>query len=129
MCIRDSLVKERMGGGQVLSESFKMVGNLTVTYFKLFGMLFSGKIPFSEARPVSPIGVISIFQQSVAMGAQNFILFVALVSILLAFGNFLPILPVDGGHLLILVIEAIKRKPVSKKAVQIYGTAGMILVL
>ena len=123
------LVKQKMGGGQVLSESFKMVGNLTVTYVKLIGMLFSGKIPFSEARPVSPIGVISIFQQSAAMGAQNFILFVALVSILLAFGNFLPILPVDGGHILIIIIEAIRRRPVSKKAIEIYSTMGIVLVV
>ncbi len=123
------LVKQKMGGGQILIESFKMVGNLTVTYVKLIGMLFSGQIPFSEARPVSPIGVISIFQQSAAMGAQNFILFVALVSILLAFGNFLPILPVDGGHILIIIIEAIRRKPVSKKAIEIYSTMGIVLVV
>jgi regulator of sigma E protease len=123
------LVKQKMGGGQVLIESFKMVGNLSVTYVKLIGMLFSGKIPFSEARPVSPIGVISIFQQSAAMGTQNFILFVALVSILLAFGNFLPILPVDGGHILIIIIEAIRRRPVSKKAIEIYGTMGIVLVV
>jgi regulator of sigma E protease len=123
------MVKQKMGGGQVLVESFKMVGNLSVTYVKLIGMLFSGKIPFSEARPVSPIGVISIFQQSAAMGAQNFILFVALVSILLAFGNFLPILPVDGGHILIIIIEAIRRRPVSKKAIEIYSTMGIVLVV
>ena len=123
------LVKEKMGAGQVISGSFKMVGNLTVTYVKLFGMLFSGKIPFSEARPVSPIGVISIFQQSAAMGTQNFILFVALVSILLAFGNFLPILPVDGGHLVIIIIEALRKKPVSKKAIEVYGTVGIVFVV
>ena len=127
--IGPQLVKEKMGFGQILRESFKMTWDVSISYFKLFGMLFTGKIPFSEARPVSPIGVISIFQQSASMGFQNFILFVALVSLLLAYGNFLPILPVDGGHLVILIIEAIKRKPVSKKVVQIYNTAGMILVV
>jgi len=123
------MVKEKMGGGQVITESFKMFGELTVTYIKLFGMLFSGQIPFSEARPVSPIGVISIFQQSAQMGAQNFILFVALVSILLAFGNFLPILPVDGGHLVIIIIEAIRRRPVPKKVIEVYNTLGIVLVV
>lgn len=127
--IGPQLVKVKMGFGQILRESFKMTWDVSISYFKLFGMLFTGKIPFSEARPVSPIGVISIFQQSASMGFQNFILFVALVSMLLAYGNFLPILPVDGGHLVILIIEAIKRRPVSKKAVQIYNTAGMVLVV
>jgi regulator of sigma E protease len=127
--ISPELVKTKMGFGQIMRESFKMTWDVSISYFKLFGMLFSGKIPFSEARPVSPIGVISIFQQSASMGFQNFVLFVALVSMLLAYGNFLPILPVDGGHLVILIIEAIKRKPVSNKVVKIYGTAGMVLVV
>ncbi|MBM3706141.1 MAG: PDZ domain-containing protein [Actinobacteria bacterium] len=114
---------------QVLRESFKMVWELSVTYLKLFGMLVSGRIPFEYARPSSPIGVISIFQQSAAMGFQNFILFVAIVSVLIAFGNFLPIMPVDGGHLLIIIIEAIRKKPVSKKTLEIYGTIGMVIII
>ena len=127
--ISPQLVKQQIGFLNIIKESFKMTWDISVSYVKLFGMLFSGKIPFSEARPVSPIGVISIFQQSVSMGFQNFILFVALVSLLLAFGNFLPILPVDGGHIIIIIAEAIKRKPIPRKAVEIYNTVGMVLVI
>lgn len=127
--ISPQLVKQKMGFISIIKESLKMTWGISVSYIKLFGMLFSGKIPFSEARPVSPIGVINIFQQSVAMGFQNFILFVALVSLLLAFGNFLPILPVDGGHIIIIIAEAIKRKPIPRKAVEIYNTIGMVLVI
>lgn len=123
------LVKQKLGFLQIIKESATMIWDLSVTYIKLFGDLILGKIPFEYARPTSPIGVISIFQQSAAMGLQNFILFVAVVSILLAFGNFLPILPVDGGHLLIIIIEAIRKKPVSKKALEIYGTIGMVLIV
>ncbi|GAI54399.1 unnamed protein product, partial [marine sediment metagenome] len=52
---------------------FRMTGNISVTYVKLFGMLFSGKIPFREARPVSPIGIVSIFQQSVSIETISFL--------------------------------------------------------
>ena len=123
------LVKEKMNFSQIVKESFKMTGNITVTYIKLFGQLLAGKIPFSEARPASPIGIISVFQQSAAMGFQNFVLFVALVSLLLAFGNFLPILPVDGGHLVIIILEAIRRKPVSRKILEAYNTIGIVIVV
>jgi len=121
--------KVKLGFLEVIKEGFKMTGELFVAYVKLFGMLLSGKIPFSEARPASPIGVISIFQQSVAMGIQNFILFLGLVSLLLAFGNFLPILPVDGGHLVIITLEAIRKKPVSKKAIEVYTTLGLVFIV
>lgn len=123
------MIKQHLDFGTVIRESFKMTWGISVSYVKLFGMLFSGKIPFSEARPVSPIGVISIFQQSASMGFQDFILFVALVSLLLAFGNFLPILPVDGGHIVIIIIEAIRRKAISKKAIEIYNNIGLFLVI
>jgi regulator of sigma E protease len=56
-------------------------------------------------------------------------LFVALVSLLLAFGNFLPILPVDGGHIVIIIIEAIRRKAISKKTIEIYNNIGLFLVI
>jgi len=122
------LEKTYLGFFGVIKEGFKMTWDITFTYFKLFGQLFTGQIPLSQARPVSPIGVVSIFQQSAAMGVQNFILFVALVSLLLAFGNFLPILPVDGGHLVVIIYEAIRKKPFPKKAMEIYNALGITLV-
>ena len=118
-----------MGFFSIVKESFKMTWDISVTYVKLFGMLFTGKLSFSEARPVSPIGVISIFQQSASMGFQNFILFVALVSLLLGYGNLLPILPVDGGHIVIIIAEAIRRKPIPKRAMEVYNSIGMVLII
>ena len=121
--------KIKLGFFGVIKEGFKMTGELFVAYVKLFGMLLSGKIPFSEARPASPIGVISIIQQSVAMGFQNFILFLGIISLLLAFGNFLPILPVDGGHLVIITLESIRKRPVPKKAIEVYTTLGLVFIV
>ena len=123
------LVKVKLNFFQIMKESFIMTGNVTVAYVKLFGMLLAGKIPFAEARPTSPIGIISILQQSAAMGFQNFILFIALVSLLLAFGNFLPILPFDGGHIVIVILEAIRKKPVSKKILEVYNTIGIVIAV
>jgi regulator of sigma E protease len=127
--VSPKIEKERLGFLGVLKESFKLLGNFIISYFKLLGLLIVGKLPFSQARPVSPIGVVNIFQQSAAMGFQNFILIVALVSLILGFSNLIPLLPLDGGHIVINIIEAIRKKPVSKKAFQIYSNIGIIIFI
>ncbi len=122
-------IERRPGLFEIVTESFRMTGEILVTYVKLFGQLFSGQIPFAEARPVSPIGVVSIFQQSISLGIQNFILFIALVSILIGFGNLLPILPLDGGNILLLTVETIRRKPLPQKLVETANYFGIFLMV
>ena len=114
---------------QVVKESFVMTWDIITTYVKLFGKLFTGQIPFDQARPVSPIGVVSIFQQSISMGMQNFILFLALVSILIGFGNLLPILPLDGGNIALLIIETIRKKPIPQRLLEVANSIGIFLMV
>ena len=113
----------------LIKESFKITWDISVFYVKAIGMLFSGKIPISEARPVSPVGVISIFQQSASIGIQNFIFLVALVSILLGFGNLIPILPLDGGNIVLIIIESIRKKPVPKKFLVVSNSIGIFILI
>lgn len=122
-------IERRPGFFEIVSGSFHMTGEILVTYARLFGQLFSGQIPFEQARPVSPIGVVSIFQQSISLGIQNFILFMALVSILIGFGNLLPILPLDGGNILLLVVETVRGKPLPGKVVAAANYFGIFLMV
>jgi len=127
--ISPEYVRIYMSFPQVLKESFVMTWDIITTYVKLFGKLFTGQIPFDQARPVSPIGVVSIFQQSISMGMQNFILFLALVSILIGFGNLLPILPLDGGNIVLLIVETIRKKPVPQKLLEVTNSIGIFLMV
>ncbi len=127
--ISPEYVKQKLGFTEIVKESFRMTWDIIVTCGRLIGMLFSGKLSFSEARPVSPVGVISIFQQSVSMGIQNFIFFVALVSILIGFGNLIPILPLDGGYIVLILIEAVRKKPVSNKILGICNAIGIFILV
>ncbi len=122
-------IEEKLGFIGTIKESFKIIWDISVTYVRLFGMLFSGKIPLSEARPVSPVGIVSIFQQSASMGIQNFIFFVALVSLLLGYGNLIPILPLDGGNIVFIIIESIRRKPVPKKVLEVANSIGLFILI
>ena len=127
--ISPSSVEEKLGFLEIVKESFKITWDISVTYIKLFGMLFSGKIPLSEARPVSPVGIVNIFQQSVSMGMQNFIFFIALVSILMGFGNLIPIFPLDGGHIVLTIIETIRKRPVPRKVLETINYIGIFILI
>ena len=64
-------------------------------------------------------GPIMIFQmagQQASLGVMNFFLFMAVISINLGVLNLLPIPILDGGHILFLGIEAVRRKPLSEKS-------------
>ena len=120
---------EKFGFFGVIKESLRITWDISVTYVKLFGMLFSGKIPLSEARPVSPIGLVSLFQQFASISMQDFLFFVALVSILMGFGNLIPILPLDGGNIVLIIIEAVRRKPVPRKVLEIFNSVGVFIMV
>lgn len=68
----------------------------------------------SGAQVMGPIGIFSTFVQISKLGAVYFIQFIALISVHLALFNILPIPVVDGGRLLFLVIEGLRRRPMNK---------------
>ncbi len=113
----------------IIGESFRMVWDITVTYVEALGMLFSGKIPLSDARPVSPVGILNVFQQTASIGAKDFIFFIAFISILIGYGNMIPILPLDGGNILFIIIESIRRRPVPQKVIESFNYAGMAVLV
>ena len=57
---------------------------------------------------------------SISSGAEEFLRFLALLSISLGILNLLPIPVLDGGHLLYYVLEGIRGKPLSEK-LQTFG--------
>ncbi len=71
-----------------------------------------------EVQFIGPVGLGHIMTQAMQQGAGNYFMLVAIISIYLAFFNLLPIPALDGGRLLFLVIEAIKRKPVKPEVEQ-----------
>ena len=60
---------------------------------------------------------------------QSFWSITAFLSIILAVMNILPIPALDGGHILFIVIEMIRRKPLSDKAMTTIQTIGLVLLV
>ena len=85
-------------------------------------------------RRISPRtvgGPILIFQMAgpAAKSLTDFMLFIASLSIPLAVINIFPIPLLDGGHLLFLGIEAIRRKPIGARARDLAYRAGLVIII
>ena len=78
----------------------------TKVYLKGIGMLFSGKVDLAK-NVGGPIKIAQFANQAAEGGAASFFGFMAILSLSLAFLNILPIPALDGGHLVIILIEAI----------------------
>lgn len=77
-------------------------------------------------------GPILIFQmagQQAAHGLLSFFTFMAVISINLGILNFLPIPILDGGHILFLGIEAVRRKPLSEKVMMVAQKVGLAIII
>lgn len=77
-------------------------------------------------------GPILIFQmagQQATHGLLSFFTFMAVISINLGILNFLPIPILDGGHILFLGIEAVRRKPLSEKVMMVAQKVGLAIII
>ena len=96
--------------------------NLTIAiiqglYLILKGLIVGTGLP-AGTQIMGPVGIFSVFTQMAQLGASYFIGFIAVISIYLAVFNILPIPALDGGKLIFLAIEAIRKKPVPEKIEQ-----------
>lgn len=111
------------------TKSFKDLYYLGIDlFFKSISKIIKGDIPFKSAIG-GPIKIAKISAQSAESGFLTFIYFVSLLSLTLAIINILPFPALDGGHFIILLIEAIIRKPISYKVQIIIQRIGLIILI
>ena len=76
-----------------------------------------------------PVKIADMAGRAAALGFQWLVQLVALLSVGIGILNLLPIPPLDGGHLLFYGIEAVFRRPVSEKVMEMVYRAGFTVVL
>ena len=90
-------------------------------------MLFNGNI--SADQLTGPIGISEAVSKT--KGIVEFVYLLALISLSLGITNLLPFPPLDGGKIVILLIEAIRRKPLKEEIeakIQVIGFSLLILL-
>ncbi len=93
---------------------------------KAFGKIFSGELNFSK-NVSGPIGIAKIF--GTTWNWLRFWNLVGLLSMILAFMNFLPIPALDGGHVMFLTFEIVSGHKPSDKFMETAQKVGMVLLL
>lgn len=76
-----------------------------------------------------PLGIIVIAKETSSLGFMYFIQLLAIISINLAVLNLLPFPALDGGRILVVLIERIKGSPVSRNIQIAVNGAGLLLLL
>ena len=103
------------------------VSSYTALTGRLFARLLTGQASVSHIS--GPITIASYAGKTASAGIQDYLEFLAVVSISLGILNLLPIPVLDGGHLMYYAAEWIRGKPVSTN-VQMWGLRlGLSLML
>jgi len=76
-----------------------------------------------------PIGVMKFMADSAKSGFGDYIQLLAILSVALGLFNLLPIPLVDGGMIVLFIVEGIIRKKISNKVISIYNTIGLVIIL
>ena len=110
-----------------IGKSVDKVGSLIHSIFLFIGNLITGELSLNNMS--GPISMAKGAAATAEIGWVYYLSFMALISVNLGVMNLFPILPLDGGQLLLLAVEAIKRKPVSEEFQLRFQQLGMLFVL
>ena len=100
-------------------------GDFLVSIVDNLKQLFSGKTGTAEL--MGPVGISEVVAKT--NGIREFVYMLALISMSLGVTNLIPFPPLDGGKILFLIIEAIRKKPLKEEIeikIQLLGFAILI---
>ena len=106
--------------------AFEVTGRVTVLIGRGLGRLATGE---GRKDVASPIGITQASSDAVERGAANYIWVLGLISLSLALLNLLPLLPLDGGHILFTLIEGARGKFVRREVYERVSVVGLAIVL
>jgi regulator of sigma E protease len=112
---------------QALTDSIVRTGEMCILTVVSIVKLIQRVIPMDTMG--GPILIVQMAGEQASRGALNFFVFMAVININLGVLNLLPIPILDGGHLVFLGIEAIRKKPLNDKVIAISQRIGLALLL
>jgi regulator of sigma E protease len=76
-----------------------------------------------------PVGIVEVSQQQLRVGLTHYLEILAFVSMSLALLNLLPLLPLDGGHILFSLIESVRRRALAREVYERVSVVGIAFIL
>ncbi len=118
--------KESLGFFGSIQEGFKYTKYIIFAMLDGLMQMVTGRAP---AEVSGPIGVAQMAGQVAEQGLLPLMNFVAFLSINLGVINLLPLPALDGGHFILLILEALRGKPLGDKAMTNIQMVGIALIL
>lgn len=116
---------------EALGYSVTLLNSTIYKNFVAMGNMVTGQM--SPENLSGPIEIISVGTEAIAtQGIQSGLMLTAIISMILAVMNLLPIPALDGGHILFILIEAVKGSPLKKEWQEGFtkaGFAGLMLLM
>jgi regulator of sigma E protease len=88
--------------------------------------LFSSR---GRSQLSGPVGIVEVSQQQLRVGLTHYLEILAFVSMSLALLNLLPLLPLDGGHILFSLIEGVRRRALAREVYERVSLVGFAFIL
>ena len=124
------VVGEPITIGNVLSYSIRKSASVARLVWISLLDLVTGNASLNDLA--GPIGMTQVVGQAASVGVSSLLLLAAFITINVGIFNLLPIPALDGGRLLFLIVEAIRRKPIKREYegyVHMVGFALLILLM
>jgi len=120
------LAGEGLSGPAAAKESVRTTGRVSKDVVASLGHLVTGE---GRKDISSPIGIVQGSSDAAKQGTDSFLWVLGLISLSIALLNLLPLLPLDGGHIVFAIVEGIRGRAVAREVYERVSIVGIGLVL
>ena len=123
----DSLqVRRRFGFVDSFKEACASTYAMSALSLKMFKEMLKGNVSVKNLS--GPLSIAEQASYSAQSGLDQFVKFLALISIALGIVNLLPVPMLDGGQIMFNVIELVKGSPVSERSELVFQQLGILCI-
>lgn len=124
----DEMVRNiQFGPVAALAKGAEATWSLSSMTVESLWKMFAGLVSVKNLS--GPITIAKVAGASLESGLENFLYFLAMLSVSLGVLNLLPIPALDGGHLLFYMVELVRGKPLSERVQEMGLKIGVTLVV
>jgi regulator of sigma E protease len=117
----------KVGFGEAVTSSVQMTARGTIQVIDIVGKLLTGKLAVKQLQSV--VGIANEAGHAVQEGTYAVVTLMAALSLNLGILNLLPIPILDGGHILLLSLEGIRRRDFSLTFKERFIQVGLVFLL
>jgi regulator of sigma E protease len=125
--INEHYEKQKVGFGESISLGARAYREMFIGIMQFLKKLVTGKASIRAVGGPLRVGVMA--GEMVRWGFNYLISFIAFFSLNLAIFNLLPILPFDGGHFVIFLVEGLTGRKPGPRVEEVMGQVGFIILI